>query len=248
MKFLAVQNCEIEGFGIYQKALRDCGIDYHLVRSYRGETLPHLAGIDGILVGGTPISANAVDDHPFLTGVYRSLARAVESAIPCLGICAGAQILARILGAEVTRAPEKEIGVYRVRLTRAGREDRLLNRFPPEFPVFQWHQDTFAIPPGGRLLAEGRACKNQLFRRGLVVGSQFHLEVDPQEAAAWSEAYAAELEVFGKDRRQIVAECRAARLEMENLAGLLVKNFVLMATESAGENKAWVGSGEEKAG
>ncbi len=248
MKFLAIQNCDIEDFGIYGEVVRDRGIDCHLVRSYRGQSLPDPADFDAIMIGGSPISANAVGDHPFLAGVYRFLERALEIRIPCLGICCGAQILARLLGAEVTKAPEKEIGVYRVRLTRAGMEDPLLKGFPKEFPVFHWHGDTFAIPDGARRLVEGRICGNQFFRQGPVAGSQFHLEVRPEGAAAWSEAYATELQAFGKDRPQLVAECRAAQPEMERLAGLLVNNFIRMAAECAESRDSRPGFGEEKAG
>jgi GMP synthase (glutamine-hydrolysing) len=150
----------------------------------------------------------------------------MDARKPCFGICCGAQLLAQLLGARVGRCEQMEIGGYQVRLTPAGREDPLLDGFPPCFPVFHWHGDTFDVPDGAELLVEGELCRNQLFRRGNVVGVQFHLEVTCEEAETWADVYAGELAGAGKSKAQVSAECRERQPEMEVLAARLLGNFL----------------------
>ncbi len=180
MRVLAVHNCSIEAFGLYEQLLLDRGIDCQIVHPYRDERLPPHQDFDAVLVGGTPVSAYEAHSHPFLQAEREYLRNAVQKGKACFGICCGAQILAQILGADVRRCQRMEIGVYKVRLTEAGRKDSLLKGFPPHFPVFHWHGDTFGIPEHADLLVEGQDCPNQMFRRGKVVGVQFHLEVTSQ--------------------------------------------------------------------
>jgi GMP synthase-like glutamine amidotransferase len=229
MKILAIQNCAVEGFGQYERRLVARGVDYMLVHPYRGQRVPPAEEFDVLLVGGTPISAYAVEEHPFLLAEYRALQGAVAAGKTCFGICCGAQLLAQILGAEVRRCEQMEIGGYQVRLTRAGGEDALLRGFPARFPVFHWHGDTFSIPAGADLLVEGDGCRNQMFRWGSLVGVQFHLEVSASEAALWADAYPDELAEIGKSKVQVVAECRARQDEMTHLADRLMDNLLEIA-------------------
>ncbi|MBN1138815.1 MAG: type 1 glutamine amidotransferase [Anaerolineae bacterium] len=225
-KILAIQNCEIEGFGLYERHLAARGIDCQVVHAYQGHPLPALAGFDALFVGGTPISAYAAHQHPFLQDEIACLRQALDAGKPCLGICCGAQILAQLLGARVGRCEQMEIGGYRVRLTPQGQADPLLAGFPPRFPVFHWHGDTFGVPDGAGLLVEGESCPNQMFRRGNVVGVQFHLETTSQDVSAWADAYADELARVGKSKAQVIAECREQQPEMAVLAARLLDNYL----------------------
>jgi GMP synthase-like glutamine amidotransferase len=229
MRILAIQNCRVEGFGQYEQVLHDLRVDCRLVHAYRDEPLPYFKEFDAILIGGTPISAYEAHDHPFLLAERRYLEEAVHADRACFGICCGAQILAQILGAEVRRCERMEIGVYEVRLTEAGRDDALLEGLPSRFPVFRWHGDTFDIPEGADLLVEGQDCRNQMFRKGKVVGVQFHLETSSSEAQAWADGYGDELVAFGKSRAEVVAECRDREQEMQVLAERLLGNFLEIA-------------------
>jgi GMP synthase-like glutamine amidotransferase len=94
----------------------------------------------------------------------------INSEKPCLGACCGAQMLAKIQGGAVKPSPSKEIGGYRVRLTEDGLRDPLFSGFPQEFPVFHWHSEMFTIPPNGKLLAEGKPCPVQSFKKDQVRG------------------------------------------------------------------------------
>jgi GMP synthase-like glutamine amidotransferase len=229
MKILAIQNCEIEGFGLYEQYLLAQEVEHKVVHAYRERALPPVEGFDAILIGGTPISAYAVSEHFFLQREYGYLRHALAAGVPCFGICCGAQILAQLLGAQVQKCWQREIGGYEVRLTSAGQKDPLLDGFPRSFPVFHWHGDTFEIPVGAQLLVEGDDCRNQLFRCGNVVGVQFHLEVTSKDASVWVEEYAAELAEFGKSKAQVVKECLEREREMRPLAYQLLHNFFEVA-------------------
>lgn len=226
MNVLGIQNCEVEGFGRFEKLFPEKGALFTVVHPYRGEKFPTLHDFDVVVVGGTPVSALAVADHPFLQAESRFLDLAIGEAIPCLGICFGAQILAQLLGAAVKRAPSAEIGTYEVRLTSPGSRDPLLARFPGRFPVFHWHADTFSIPEGGDQLVTGSTCPTQMFRHGSVVGMQFHLEVTPSEARAWAAEYQDELAAFGKTESSLMEELAPHVHRMAHLSDLIATNLL----------------------
>jgi GMP synthase (glutamine-hydrolysing) len=124
----------------------------------------------------------------------------VERELPVLGICLGAQLIARALGAEVRAAPEKEIGWYDVTVTAAGRDDPVLGQLAPCEKIFQWHGDTFDLPSGAVHLASSAACAHQAFRYGdRIYALQFHLEVDEPLIERWLSVpvHRAELEALG---------------------------------------------------
>ncbi len=150
---------------------------------------------------------------------------------PVLGICFGAQLLAKLLGAPVRRNPVTEIGTHPVRLTAAGRSDPLFQGFPKTFPAFQWHNDTFDIPPWGLQLAESRDCPNQGFRMGSAVGLQFHLEVTAPEALRWANAYPDELRAAGISEARITRECLEQQPLMAELADRLLDSFLAAANQ-----------------
>jgi GMP synthase-like glutamine amidotransferase len=104
---------------------------------------------------------------------------------PVLGICLGAQLIARALGGTVRRNSAKEIGWYDLRFTEAAWADRLFQGLSTE-TVFHWHGETFELPPGAELLASSDLCCHQAFRVGeFVYALQFHLEVTPEIIADW---------------------------------------------------------------
>lgn len=228
MKFLGLQNCEAEGFGFYQDRLTELGIELDVRPAYRGDPLPDATSYDAILVGGTPAAAYELERHPPLAAESRYLAQLLRSGTPCLGICFGAQLLATILGGGAWKATEKEIGITEIEVTPPGHQSQLLAGFPGHFPVFQWHGDTFGVPPGGELLAAGEVCRNQVFRHGTAFGIQFHLEVTADEAGRWAQAYRQELRQYGKSLDQLVAEVRRNEQQLTSLAEKLMDNFVVM--------------------
>ena len=153
------------------------------------------------------------------------LGKAVKNEKPYFGICGGAQLLAKLSGAEVRKNPVMEIGSYGVRLTAAGKKSGFFAGFPDTFSVFQWHGDTFDIPAGAKLLVRGTDCKNQAFSYGNCLGLQFHLEVTSQAAGKWADQHKNELERTRKTKKQIVNECKIGEGQMRNLACKLIKSF-----------------------
>lgn len=230
-RVLFLQNCVEEGIGLYGQRLQELRLPWSAVHAYSGEKLPPLDLHDAIIVGGTPIPAYEADHHEFLVAEERFLRDALDMGKPLLGICFGAQLLAKLLGAPVRRNPVPEIGTHTVRLTAAGRSDPLFQGFPKAFPTFQWHNDTFDIPPWGLQLAESRDCPNQGFRMGSAVGLQFHLEVTAPEALRWANAYADELQAAGLSEARITRECLEQQPLMAELADRLLDNFLAAAIQ-----------------
>ena len=135
-------------------------------------------------------------------------------------------MLAKLLGGEVVKSPNKEIGGYTVKLTEEGVADPLYHGFPAEFPVFHWHSDMFTVPPGGQLLATGDPCPVQSYRKGNVWGVIFHLEITSRDAERWANTYPDEPKAIGKTREQVLAECRETEDDMSKLAERLMRNFL----------------------
>jgi GMP synthase-like glutamine amidotransferase len=228
-RVLVLQNCPEEGIGLYGSRLHELGIAHATVQVHAGESIPPLDHCDAIIIGGTPISANEVRYHDFLMEEARYLKTALDQCKPVLGICFGAQLLARLLGAEVKKNPIVEIGACPVRLTAAGHSDPLFQGFPKTFPAFQWHEDAFDIPPWGLRLATGWDCPNQGFRMGSAVGLQFHLEVTADEALRLAGSYAGEMQPGGKSRARIAREYGEHQAQMAELADRLLDNSLVAA-------------------
>ena len=227
LRIVAVQNMEGEGFGRVARHLLAGGHDLRVVHAYRGEALPLRGEADAVLVGGSPLAAYDFRLHPFLCDEAAFLEREAGAGVPCFGICFGAQLLAHLLGGRAFRAPRLEIGACTAWLTDTGSRDPLFAGFPPSFPVFEWHGDTFDLPPGAELLAVGDGIRHQAYRWGPVVGVQFHPEVTPSEVARWADANGPDLAVAGKTPSQVVAECRAMDAEMDRVVARLLDNFLV---------------------
>jgi GMP synthase-like glutamine amidotransferase len=118
---------------------------------------------------------------------FRFLQQAVEIKTPVLGICLGAQLIAKTLGAHVYRNREKEIGWAAVHLTADAGGDPVLGGLPSPSMFFHWHSETFTLPAGAVSLAYSDKCRQQAFRFGdTVYGIQFHPEITPEMIVDWS--------------------------------------------------------------
>ena len=227
-RVLIIQNDPPEKLGLYEEYLRK-NSDLTLIRAYemkQEDEFPRVEQYSHFIIGPTPISANDALNYEFLQKEWTYLKEIIDSGKPCLGVCCGGQILARILGGEVNRSTRKEIGAYTISLTAQGIQDQLFSGFPLTFRVFQWHSEVFTIPPGGYLLATGEPCRVQSFRKGNVWGIIFHLEITSTEAVRWAKAYPDEPSDIGKTIEQVLRECRENDLEMGRLSETLMKNFL----------------------
>lgn len=151
-----------------------------------------LPDADLVVVLGGPIGAYEDDLYPFLTEEIALLERRLASGRPTLGICLGAQLMARALGAKVYPGPAKEIGWAPLTLTEAGASSPL--RHLGDAPVLHWHGDTFDLPQGAVRLASTALCANQAFARGAsALAFQFHPEADGAGFERWLIGHAAEI-------------------------------------------------------
>jgi GMP synthase (glutamine-hydrolysing) len=178
MPILVIEHDSADTPGILGRVLGRHGLRFRTIRLHAGEQLPpDLDDVDGIISLGGPQSATD-DALPWLAGEMRLLQGAAARSIPILGVCLGAQILARALGGTVGRMSAPSAGLGRVDLTPAGRED-------PLFRGLAWygawpgsHQDEVTqLPPDARILARSEACAVEAFACGMFsYGVQFHPE------------------------------------------------------------------------
>ena len=157
------------------------------------------------------------ETHAFVPREYRLMERAVEADVPILGLCFGGQMLARVLGGEVYRGDESEIGWLPVRT----KDPQLV----PEGPWFQWHFDSFTPPPGAQLLADSDAGP-QAYIVGRSLGVQFHPEVTPQIMDQWVRVYRHELDAEGVDPDALLDETYRRADQTRTTARRLLDTFI----------------------
>jgi GMP synthase (glutamine-hydrolysing) len=176
-----------ETLGTVEDVFRNAGLDWHYVDLFGA--VPgrlDLTGAAGLVVLGGPMNVDEIGAYPWLVNEVRWIRQAVDDELPVLGICLGAQLLAKALGAKVTANPVKEIGWYELELTAAAADDPLFGGCGPRHRVFQSHGDTFALPDGAVHLARGELWENQAFRFGRSAwGLQFHIEMTEALVHEW---------------------------------------------------------------
>jgi GMP synthase (glutamine-hydrolysing) len=190
MSVLIIKHVEIEGPGLIEDCLKEERIPYQILNLESEIRLPRLDDFCAIVILGGPMNVYEEDRYPFLREEDLFIKEAIQRGKAVLGICLGAQLVAKALGAKVTKAPIKEIGWFDVSLTRAGSRDPLFSRLPETFPVFQWHEDTFDLPSAGELIATSNPILHQAFRYGEnAYGLQFHLEVTEETIHEWMKTH-----------------------------------------------------------
>lgn len=157
---------------------------------------------DLVVVLGGPIGVYDTDRYPFLLDEITALTTRMTQHRPTLGICLGAQLMARALGAAVHSTGRTEIGYAPIILTPTG-EDSVLAHLTTT-PVLHWHGDEFTIPVGAENLAETPGFPHQAFTIGRhALALQFHLEADPNRIEQWLIGHAHELATAGIDPARI---------------------------------------------
>ena len=188
-KIIVCQHVAFEILGTLNPMLKSAGFRIRYVNFGRQPAArPSLDGYDGLVVLGGPMNVDDVGTYPHLETEVGLIGEALRREMPVLGICLGAQLIAKALGASVEANGEKEIGWYPLSITAEGTDDPFLGSFGESEHIFQWHGDTFDIPEGAVHLASSPDCRNQAFRYGTnVYGLQFHLEVDERLIKRWLE-------------------------------------------------------------
>jgi GMP synthase (glutamine-hydrolysing) len=183
------------------RLLDACGaLAVHTVKPLAGQALPAHDEVAGTVVMGGPMNVDEVDRFPALATEREWLAEAVRREMPVLGICLGAQLLARALGAEVRQGERKEIGFAPVEVTDPA--DPILGALAPSANVLHWHGDVFDLPDGAQSLASSALTEHQAFRLCNAWGVLFHPEADFALVEAWlavPEMIDEAVEVLGND-------------------------------------------------
>lgn len=178
-----------------------------------------------VIVLGGPIGAYEDDKYPFLREELGLLEERLAADRPTLGICLGAQLMARALGARVYPGPEKEIGFAQITLTDEGRTSCLASF--DGAPVLHWHGDTLDLPEGATRLASTAVCENQAFAYGRnALAVQFHPEAGGDGFERWLIGHTVELGHAGKSIEQLRADHQALAPDLQRRAVACLENWL----------------------
>jgi GMP synthase-like glutamine amidotransferase len=212
MRIAIVENTEVTHHGQVGVALHEAAAKIDLFTPFRDGTLPADFGrTDALVVFGGEQSALDDARHPYLPRLAALMADWAARGKAVLGVCLGAQVLARGLGAENRLGAAPEFGWTEVALTADAAGDPVLGALPGVFPIFQWHSDTFTPPPGAVHLAGSAAAPVQAFRAGRAgYGMQFHFEASRAVVADWARGFPSYFEGLEHDLPAAAATLGAA--------------------------------------
>lgn len=228
-KLLVLQHILREHPSNIAEYARDRNVTLDVIGLWKSEPIPDVSLYDGLIVLGGPM------------GVYEEYTGKKEEldviqkhigAVPMLGICLGAQLLAHVLGAKVyphikSGKHLKEVGYYTVEHTEEGKVSPLFKDLPSEMKVLQWHGDTFDIPEGATHIATAPLCKNQAFSKGNTHGLQFHVEATPTMVATWVERDAKWAHTdFDLDEERIMKDAEELAPVIKKQCYQLLDNFL----------------------
>jgi GMP synthase-like glutamine amidotransferase len=184
MKPVAIfRHAATEGPAYFATYLSAHGVPWRLIKIDEGEPVPRDASLfSGLGFMGGPMSVN--DDLPWIPEVLDLIRAAVAADIPVVGHCLGGQLVAKAMGAAVTRHTVKEIGWGRVDAVDAGEAQRWLGD-TTWFESFHWHGETFSIPGGATRILSSMHCANQAFVLGKHLAMQCHVEMTPELIGTW---------------------------------------------------------------
>src|SRR5271157_252727 len=227
MHVQVLQHISCETLGGLEQAFEESGVTYEYLELYNGIEVPPHVESNALVVLGGPMNVYEEDEYPFLKDENALIQEALRMGIPILGICLGAQLIAKASGARVTQGKHKEIGWYDLNLTPAGRKSSIFKGFPSQVKVFEWHGDTFEIPVRGTKLASSVLFPNQSFQVSNAFALQFHLEVNAEMVTTWMNTYVSELDSIDYvDAKQIWEETARYIDNLNKLALRFYGNFL----------------------
>lgn len=182
MNILWFQHIEYEGLGQIESWAQERGHTLSRHAWFENPEPPSLDGMDALILMGGPMSVHDTDAYPWLEAEKELLLDALDSRMPVLGICLGAQLIAEALGAMVIENPHRELGWFPVHRLPECESDPFFSVFPEIFPAFHWHGETFTMLHKAIPLGNSDACTRQGFHSPPGrIGLQFHLELGEGE-------------------------------------------------------------------
>ena len=216
MKAVFIRHVKFEGLGTLAWQLVQAGFELQECDA-QGIDLQVLVNADLVIILGGPISANDIARFPYLEDEIKLIRLRIRERKPTLGICLGAQLIAKAMGANVYSARGKEIGWAQLQLTEAGQGSWLQHITTP---VLHWHGEMFDIPDGAQTLASTTLCANQAFAIGShTLALQFHLEVREDTIEYWLAGHIHELDAEQVSLQTLRKDTQLWGEKSENSAG-----------------------------
>lgn len=223
---LVIQHIGCETLGLFENESGD-SLSFSYLRPYAGDSVPaSLERWDSLIILGGPMAVYELESNPYLEPELELIGRTIESGAPLIGICLGAQLIAKAAGSRVYAGPVREVGWSEVTLTAAASSDSLFSGLPQRLPVFQLHEDSFDLPAGAARLAGNDIYENQAFRVGAkAYGLQFHVEATPKLVSEWAGEYTEYIEGAGTNRSEVLVNLEGRCEALRPIASQIIRRF-----------------------
>lgn len=229
MRFHILQQVVFEGPAAIEDWLDDNHHSITKTKLFQGDALPAQADFDVLIVMGGPMGVEDFEQYPWLVRERQFIQQSIKSGKHILGICLGAQLIARASGAAVVKNRYREIGWFDVKIGQENFPSLLKGVFNQSIEVFHWHGDTFEIPEGALHFASSAACVNQGFiLNERVIGLQFHIETTAASAALLIENCGDELDgsIYVQSEAEILSDSTRF-IRINQILSRLLENIVM---------------------
>ncbi|AWR96276.1 GMP synthase [Acidianus sulfidivorans JP7] len=205
-KILAIYNHPVETLGSFKKFLK--------AKEIMAEELKGDEDFDALIIMGGPMGVYERDKYTFLNIEMDLVRKSYNAHKRVLGVCLGSQIIAEALGGKVIKGGfGQELGIQKIKLLNNLKEFMKSD----EFTVFQWHGDTFSLPPNAELLGYSNKYF-QAFKVDKILALQFHAEVSSEIISKW-------VEVYGEDKK-VAEETKNYDKILESNAEKIIKYWL----------------------
>lgn len=216
------------GPGMIGRVLDEDGVERIVVRAYdEHETWPAASDVSALVVLGGDMNVDATSRHPYLLRSRDLVEEVMDAEIPVLGICLGAQMIARVLGAEVRAGAARQVGFLPLQPT--GEEDAVLAPVDALARVFQWHEDALTLPPGAVLLHQDDIAPQSFRYRDTTYAIQFHVEITRSILQQWCRETSDLENDWNTSRDELMDQARDHLEAQQQAAAAVTRAFVSLA-------------------